>query len=185
MWTVKRMNVTEMLRENETYIVPEHVAVGKDKLFQVIDRLEKNGKFCFGNVVKNEVTDEIADIVVGLDKLIASHIILNAIEQLYRTLDENLFADELKKTYLERVHDGEKVAKFKCEYHEDNDPYKPISVRVTYSYLLSIIRDLDHDDKVNKLKRIEKSLLRSFFIWVETDSVMEANRILIDTQVFK
>lgn len=185
MWTVKRINVAEMLRGNEIYIVPENVAVGKGKLFQVIDRLEKNGKFFFGNVVKNEVTDGIADIVVGLDKLIASHIILNAIEQLYRTLDEDLFADELKENYLERLYDGKKVAKFKCEYHEDCDPYKPIAVRVAYSYILNIIKPLDHDDKVNKLKQIEKSLLRSLFIWVETDSIMEANKILFDSQVFK
>lgn len=185
MWTVKRMSVAEMLRENDTYIVPEKVRIGQDKIFQVIDRLEKNGKFFFGNVVKNEVTDGIADIVVGLDKLIASHIILNALEQLYRTLDEDLFADELKENYLERLYDGKKVAKFKCEYHEDCDPYKPIAVKVVYSYVLGIIKNRDHDDKVNKLKQIEKSLLRSFFVWVETDSIMEANRILVDIQVFR
>lgn len=184
MWTVKRMSVAEMLRENDTYIVPEKVTIGQDKIFQVIDRLERNGKFFFGNVVKSEITDEIADIVVGLDKLIASHIILNAIEQLYRNLDEEIFADELKETYLERVYDGKKIAKFECDYNTDSDPYKPIAVRVAYSYILGIIKNLDHDDKVDKLKEIEKSLLRSFFVWVETASIMEANIILVDTQVF-
>lgn len=184
MWTVKRMSVAEMLTSNEEYLIPEHVGIEQSKLFQVIDRLEKNGKFFFGNVVRNEVTNGITDIVIGSNKLIASHIILSAIEQLYRHLDKDLLADEIEETYLERVYDGEKVNKFRRESYEDNVPYTPLATRVAYSYLLGIIKNLDPDDKVSKLKEIEKSLLRSFFVWVETDSIMEANRILVDTQVF-
>lgn len=196
MWTVQKENVAYMLHNTDEYVVPQlskFVYQAAVTALELVKQINKKDEVLLGIVITNKITSKEVDVVVGLEKLIACYQILNAIEALYRDVDsDNVRATELQEQYLSRKYDGKPVEKFKYDYEVLNDKYSHIpnlyqdaTNQEIKSYIHNtIFARMDDDRKLQKLKELEEALLKSQFIWVRADSILEANMLSEDLKIF-
>lgn len=197
MWTVQKENVAYMLHNTDEYVVPQlskFVYQAAVTALELVKQINKKDEVLLGIVITNKITSKEVDVVVGLEKLIACYQILNAIEALYRDVDsDNVRAIELQEQYLSRKYDGKPVEKFKYDYEVLNDKYSHIPnlyLDATNQEIKSYIHNtifarVDDDRKLQKLKELEEALLKSQFIWVRADSILEANMLSEDLKIFE